>query len=90
MTEARRIIVSGKVQGVFYRASTKEFCERHGITGWVKNLPGGEVEIFAQGTNDKLSSLSGWCAQGPQLARVEDVKVESVEIGEFNSFTIGC
>lgn len=83
------ILVSGKVQGVFYRATTKEVADRLGLTGWVRNLPDGRVEIVAEGEEDALKNLISWCWEGPPLARVDsvDVKWEPYS-GEYDSFSI--
>jgi acylphosphatase len=69
------IEVSGKVQGVFFRASTKEVCDRLGIAGWVKNVPSGNVMIHAQGSAEQLSALQDWCKQGSQLSKVGRINV---------------
>ncbi len=83
------ILVSGKVQGVFYRATTKEVADRLGLTGWVRNLPDGRVEIVAEGEEDALKNLISWCWEGPPLARVDNVEVrwESYR-GEYDSFSV--
>lgn len=72
---ARRIIVRGRVQGVFYRGWTLETARGLGITGWVRNLAGGEVELFAMGTEDRLRELIERLHEGPAAARVEAVDV---------------
>ncbi len=83
------ILVEGKVQGVWYRASTCEVARRLRLTGWVRNLPDGRVEIVAEGPEDALRALIDWCWEGPPLARVEDVQVEWGEpTGEFEGFDI--
>ncbi|MBS7619366.1 acylphosphatase [Candidatus Bathyarchaeota archaeon] len=83
------IYVSGRVQGVFYRSSTQKKARELSITGWVKNLEDGRVEIVAEGEEDKLKKFIEWCRIGPVMARVEDfeVRVEPVT-GEFKSFDI--
>ena len=67
---AVRIIIHGEVHGVSFRASTKikalELC----LTGWVRNLPSGTVEVHAEGSRDSLDKLIKWCQQGPPLAKV--------------------
>lgn len=74
----RSIIISGKVQGVFFRASAKEQAENLGITGWVKNLPDGTVEIHAQGEKEAMQTFLEWCKKGPESAFVEQVQVKKV------------
>lgn len=82
MTEMRRtieILCTGRVQGVFYRANTKQIANRHGIKGWVKNQEDGSVLIRATGTQKDISALIEWCKEGPQLARVDQVTVRDSE-----------
>jgi acylphosphatase len=83
------LVVSGLVQGVFYRASTLEQAQRLGLTGWVKNLAGGEVEIVAEGPRYALEQLVDWAKQGPPEARVDDVIARYGPYrGEFRTFMI--
>ena len=69
----RRVIVRGRVQGVFYRASTREEAERLGLAGWVRNLPDGGVELEVEGEREPVDALIEWCRKGPPHARVEGV-----------------
>ena len=71
-----RAIVTGRVQGVAYRASTVYEAREHGLTGWVRNLADGSVELEAQGDAAKVDALLAWCAEGPPAARVTGVNVE--------------
>ena len=73
---AIRCVVSGRVQGVYYRAATAERAAELGLTGWVKNLPDGRVEAVARGPLDALVELAAWLWQGPPAARVASVLVE--------------
>lgn len=73
---AVRYIVSGRVQGVFFRASTRDQARSLGLHGWVRNLPDGRVEVVASGDDAALSSLAAWLWQGPPSARVDAVAVE--------------
>ena len=86
--ETISITVTGKVQGVFYRQSTKEKALELGITGIVKNLPDGSVQIMASGTNDQLNQLVAWCNQGPPRAQVASVQVEKILPHAFTGFTV--
>jgi acylphosphatase len=88
MEQTISITVSGLVQGVYYRQSTKEKALELGISGIVKNLPDGSVHILASGTADQLNELVHWCKQGPSLAKVKSVNVESVERQVFMGFVI--
>lgn len=74
-----RCIVSGRVQGVFYRASTRHEAERLGITGYVRNLGDGSVEVLACGKKSAVEELCAWLAKGPQHARVSNVACENAE-----------
>lgn len=86
--QAILIEVSGKVQGVFFRASTKEVCDRLGIAGWVKNVPSGNVMIHAQGSAEQLSELQAWCKEGPQLSKVSRINVEEATETPLKVFEI--
>ncbi|MGF2685714.1 acylphosphatase [Marinobacter sp. DUT-3] len=83
------ILVSGKVQGVCYRASTEDVARRLNLTGYAKNLPDGRVEIVAEGLQDDLQALKDWCEEGPPAARVTGVEVREVPVSdEFREFRI--
>jgi acylphosphatase len=75
-----RAIVTGRVQGVCYRASTVDEARGHGLTGWVRNLPDGSVELEAQGDEARVAALLAWCAHGPPAARVAGVGVEDRDV----------
>ena len=84
-----RLIISGKVQGVFYRASCQEVAQRLGLTGWVKNLLDGNVEVLAQGEKEKIEKLIEWCKKGSDGARVDDVEIKWNDvINNFEGFVI--
>ncbi|MEZ5561951.1 MAG: acylphosphatase [Gammaproteobacteria bacterium] len=70
----RRFLVSGKVQGVFFRASTARQAEQLQLRGWAKNLPDGRVEVLALGSLAALAQLGDWLRQGPPRARVDAVE----------------
>jgi acylphosphatase len=85
----KKITVKGKVQGVFFRASTKRRANSLGLVGTVRNLQNGDVEIYAQGESDKLEQLVKWCQQGPQLAKVTQVDSENLEdLADYQQFSI--
>lgn len=89
MKERAHIIVKGLVQGVFYRYNTMMVAKSLGLTGWVRNLRDGSVEIVCEGESEKIDSLIKWCWKGPSGARVDDVAVTREEYkGEFQSFEI--
>ena len=83
-----RLIIKGKVQGVFYRATAKEVADLIGVKGWVKNLPSNDVEITATAAEDVLQKFIAWCKQGPPKARVDEVIVEELSTEEFKGFKI--
>ena len=81
-----RFIVSGRVQGVFFRASTRNEAERLGLAGSARNLDDGRVEVIASGADEALAALERWLWQGPPSARVEDVTRESIAGRDFDGF----
>jgi acylphosphatase len=85
MTEliARRCHVSGRVQGVFYRASTRERARALGVTGYARNLDDGRVEVLACGAPAAVEQLCRWLWQGSPASQVTGVKVADVPIGEL-------
>ena len=70
-----QVVVKGRVQGVFFRASTLERAQELGLRGWVRNRPDGAVELVAEGDEASVANLVAWCHQGPPSARVESVDV---------------
>lgn len=91
MAEKVRVhfFVAGKVQGVFFRSETKEKAQQLGLTGWVKNLADGRVEIVAEGERGRVEELVNWAKRGPAIARVNGLDVDWQEYqGEFENFEI--
>jgi len=87
--ERAKIFISGRVQGVLFRDFTQRRASSLGVTGWVKNLPDGRVEVLAEGEKDKIIELMENLKRGPRMARVEDLDVEWEEYkGEHNGFHI--
>lgn len=82
------ILVSGKVQGVFYRASTEKKAKEIGVMGFVRNEPNGNVYIEAQGTETQLEELIKWCKRGPERARVDEVMTEEISLKTEHDFRI--
>lgn len=80
--------VSGKVQGVWFRANTQREASRLGLVGWVKNMPDGRVEVYACGEETKLEQLQEWLWQGPPLASVEWVEMETLSWEEYTDFIV--
>ena len=81
-----RFLVSGRVQGVFYRASTRNEAHRLGIAGSARNLDDGRVEVIASGPDEALMELERWLWQGPSSARVENVAREVLTDRDFDGF----
>jgi len=90
MTAQRwHILVSGKVQGVSYRAYTEQKARELGLTGIVRNLSDGRVEIIAEGPEAELETLNSWCFSGAPQAAVEDVVTQTqTATGEFTEFRV--
>jgi acylphosphatase len=79
--------VSGRVQGVFYRATTEAVARQLHLTGWVRNLPDGRVELVAEGPQEALDRLIAWAHRGPEHAQVTGVETSFLaETGEFGHF----
>jgi acylphosphatase len=84
-----RVIVKGRVQGVYFRASTVQQARHLGLTGWVMNRYDGSVELLAEGRSDSIEELIAWCRQGPPGARVDEVDLQRQGFrGEFTEFRI--
>jgi acylphosphatase len=84
-----KAIISGRVQGVFYRAETKKAADKFGIQGYVKNMPNGSVEAVFEGDNSIVEKMLNWCKEGPPAARVENILSEKLEaLSNFEAFLI--
>ena len=88
ITSTVHFMVMGRVQGVFFRAATKNTADRYGITGWIRNLPDGRVEGMAVGDEKRLKIFREWLKSGPEMARVLKLEVDEVELQEFDEFEI--
>ena len=84
----KRCLVTGRVQGVFFRASTREQAERLGITGYARNLPDGRVEVLACGSQGQLEELCAWLRSGPPQADVSRCACEELNDQSFTGFSI--
>lgn len=81
------LVVSGRVQGVFFRGATVDEARRLGVAGWVRNLPDGRVEVLAEGERGALEALVAFCRRGPPAARVDDVEATwSAWAGDLGAF----
>ncbi len=81
-------LVAGRVQGVCFRAETEAQADRLGLTGWVRNLPDGRVEVQAFGEPAKLSEFRAWLKRGPPMASVLKLDCEPVAYEEYSSFRV--
>ena len=88
MLFTKEILITGKVQGVFFRKYTCEAADAVGITGFVKNLPDQSVYILATGTNEQLEQFINWCRKGSPRSKVEKVEVKEMGLQQFSSFTV--
>ena len=83
------VFISGRVQGVFYRASTKNMAEQLGLKGWVRNTSDGLVEAVFEGEETAVKDMISWCHKGPRSAEVSGVTVDYTKfLGEFEEFCI--
>lgn len=88
MTERVHLFVSGRVQGVFFRACTQREAQSLGLVGWVRNLPDGRVEIVAQGDAEAVRALVEWSHLGPVRAEVTSVDINWEETHPIDEFSI--
>jgi acylphosphatase len=84
----RRYVVTGRVRGVFFRASTRIEAQRLGLRGWVRNLPDGRVEALVSGEPEALAALERWLAVGPPHARVTQVQAVDEALQGFTDFVV--
>ena len=88
MTRAE-LVISGRVQGVFYRASAQQEAQRLGLHGEIRNLPDGHVEAVVEGPKERIEEFIEWCKRGPPSAEVEHVGVRwSAARGKFRTFMV--
>jgi acylphosphatase len=81
------LLISGRVQGVCFRMYAEEEAQRRQLTGWIRNLPSGQVETAIEGPKEKVEEMIGWCRQGPPAARVSKVEVTWEDCrGDFSDF----
>jgi acylphosphatase len=84
-----RVVVSGMVQGVFFRQMTSEHARRLRVAGWVRNRPDGKVEAVFEGPEHAVEEIVAWCHEGTPWSRVEDVQVTPEQPEGLESFRIG-
>jgi acylphosphatase len=84
-----RAIISGRVQGVFFRMETKRAAERYAVSGWVRNRTDGTVEAVFEGDRENVAAAIAWCKKGPPMSKVINVDVDWEDYtGEFKAFVI--
>lgn len=88
INKAYTIQVFGKVQGVYYRQSTRDKANELGLKGTVQNLEDGSVLIHTEGDEQKIKQLIAWCYKGPIMAKVSDIKISETEFKNYSSFEI--
>jgi acylphosphatase len=84
----RRVVVSGDVQGVYFRDTCRRVAAAHRVSGWVRNLPDGSVEAVFEGTPDAVAGMLEWAEQGPPTAIVDSLDVFDEEPEALNGFEI--
>ena len=82
------IHITGKVQGVFFRASTKEKADELGVKGTVRNNSDGSVAIEAEGAAEAMATFIEWCKRGPSRARVDTCEIQELEPANFQGFSV--
>jgi len=87
--EAARFLVSGRVQGVGFRASARHRARAIGLSGYARNLADGRVEVFAQGEPADIEQFARWLQNGPPLARVDEVQRAAAEVQTMTGFALG-
>lgn len=88
MNKGIHCFVTGRVQGVCFRMYTQQQAENNGLTGWVRNLPDGRVELMAFGDEQQLDKLNHWLKSGPGMAQVTDLKCEVIDFQDFDGFGV--
>lgn len=83
-----QLLIKGKVQGVFYRATARQIADRIGITGWIKNTREGNVEATVSGTEEQLKKFISWCKKGSEKAVVDEVVITEKEETLFDEFVV--
>ena len=89
MKSSVHVLISGQVQGVWFRSSTRQKAEELGLTGWVRNTSDGDVEAVFEGEEEIVKRMVDWCHRGPPLAKVENVEVKKQSpTNGFNCFSV--
>ena len=84
-----RLLITGKVQGVYFRFNMQQIAKKNSVVGWVRNLPDGQVEALLSGNKIDVNNVVQWSKKGPENSRVDEVKIEYGEQGEeYSDFVI--
>jgi len=83
-----RVLIWGRVQGVFFRDTCRRMAERHGVSGWVRNLPDGSVEAVFEGHAGEVRRLVEWSRHGPRSAEVQEIRVRAESPQGISGFQI--
>ena len=86
--ETAHLLIIGKVQGVFFRETSRRVAEKLNIKGWVKNNSNGEVEALITGEEKDVNDFINWCREGPERAEVKEVKVSKELLSHFEKFEV--
>jgi acylphosphatase len=89
MTIRRRILVSGRVQGVFYRDACRQEADRIGVRGSARNLDDGRVEVIVEGDPDAVEAMTEWCRSGSEAASVSNIDIEEESPRGEDAFSVG-
>jgi acylphosphatase len=88
MNKGIHCFVTGRVQGVCFRMATQKQANQYGLTGWVRNLPDGQVEVMAFGNQQQLDELNHWLKSGPSMAQVTNLQCETIDYQDFEGFSV--
>jgi acylphosphatase len=84
----RRVLISGRVQGVGYRDTCRRVASERGVTGWVRNVGDGRVEAVFEGTEEQVDGMVEWAGQGPGIAAVADIAVQTEPAEGLTEFVV--
>jgi acylphosphatase len=84
----RRVLISGRVQGVGYRDTCQRLASERGVTGWVRNLGDGRVEAVFEGTEEQVDGMVEWASHGPRMAAIADVAVQTEPAAGLTEFVV--
>ena len=88
MNKGIHCFVTGRVQGVCFRIAAQQQANQYGLTGWVRNLPDGQVEVMAFGNQQQLDELDHWLKSGPSMAQVTNLQCETIDYQDFEGFSV--